>query len=266
MGPNPVWLVPLEEKEVRTHRYQGSGWMKQRPREDIARRQASASTGDRPQKMWAPQMQNPNLGNFVLTDLRRRPQYVSQLEWVATKCLSLEGVGSGKWLWITFRSISGEQTEQLQPSEEKSRGALGLAGRRKVQLRKMGAGETRASTEQPVQVDTASPTMEHKDGRTWQWASSSQSWAGGEQPIQNHRMTAVLEEQVKLQELRSKMTHVQGVQGLSGRHHGGGGAMASLPGVTCWLYIPCLAQCEAPQRCSRLACCVNKGWMNGRNY
>lgn len=41
-------------------------------------------------------------------------------EW-PPECLSLEGVGSGKQLWITFRSISGEQIEQLQPSEEKSR-------------------------------------------------------------------------------------------------------------------------------------------------
>ena len=46
VGPNPTWLVPLEEEAIGTHRHQG----REGPAEDPPRRQPSVSRGERPQQ------------------------------------------------------------------------------------------------------------------------------------------------------------------------------------------------------------------------
>ena len=138
----------------------------------------------------------------------------SRDEWPPA-CLSC-GVGSGKQLWITLKSVWGEQNPKGRLSKKRGAGrVLGPAGRRKVQLRKAVQGRP----EHPSAAHAGRCSLSHRGAqrRMDMAISRSWSWAGeGGETIQNNRTTAIVVEQVKLQELRSKIARQESIMEEAG--------------------------------------------------
>lgn len=109
----------------------------------------------------------------------------SRDEWPPV-CLSC-GVGSGKQLWITLKSVWREQNPKGRLSKKRRAGrVLGPAGRRKVQLRKAVQGRP----EHPSAARAGRCSLSHcvAQRRMDMAISRSRSWAGeGGETIQNNR-------------------------------------------------------------------------------